>query len=192
MDWSPSYYILWTLGAGALLVALVVLAAKLRLRPLWFVTVGMVAVALGIFYVIRNQTVNEEHDQTSTGVRSKQVAGESSVGRNEPAGDQREDARAPNITKSEVPVARISDDQRAKIRGYLAQHPEGSVEHVDFSLVIGAAVPRQAALVDLPAVLSDLLNGYKGNQYILVRDQLVIVDHQSRRIVAIIPGMGIT
>jgi hypothetical protein len=169
MDWSPSYYILWTLGAGALLVALVVLAAKIRLRSLWFVTIGMAAVALGIFYVIRDQTPKVS-DQPSTGVRSKQVAGESTVGRNEPAGDQREDARAPNITKSETPVARISDDQRATIRGYLAQHTEANVDQVDFSLVIGAAVPRQAHLIDLPTALSDLLNGYKGNQYVLVRD----------------------
>jgi hypothetical protein len=64
------------------------------------------------------------------------------------------------------------------------------LDQVDFSVVIGAAVPRQAQLKDLPATLADMLNGYNGDQYILIRDQMIIVDHQSRRIVAVIPGVG--
>jgi hypothetical protein len=190
MDWSPSYYILWTLAAGAILVGLIIVAAKIRMRPLWFVTIGMAAVALGIFYIMRHDPRRVAEASSSTGIRSKQVGGESTVGRNEPAGHQSEDSRAPSITKSETPVARISDDQRAMIRDYLAQHTEANVDKVDFSLVIGAAVPRQARLSELPVALSDLLNGFKGDQYVLVRDQLVIVDFQSRRIVAIFPGLA--
>ena len=191
MDWTPSYYVLSALAAGVVIVVLVFAAAKLRIRPLWFAAIGLAGVASGIVYVVQHDARlgTEAQDQSPTGVRSNQVAGESTIGRTEPGAAQRDEARAPDIAKSEAPV-RISDDQRAKIRGYLAEHAEGKSDQVDFSVVIGAAVPRQAQLKDLPATLADLLNGYNGDQYILLHDQMIIVDHQSRRIVAVIPGVG--
>jgi Protein of unknown function (DUF1236) len=191
VDWSPSYYILAALAAGGMVVALVLVAAKVRLRPRWLVIVGLAVVAGAVAYVQHNdgQLGADAQGQSPAGARSKQIAGQSTVGRNEPGVGQTEDARAPNITKTEMPV-RISDEQRALIRDYLAKHNEAKVDQVDFSLVIGGAVPRQAQLRDLPSSLADLLNGYKGDQFLLVRDQMVIVDFQSRRIVALIPGVG--
>jgi Protein of unknown function (DUF1236) len=191
VDWSPSYYILAVLAAGAVVIALVMGAAKLRLRPLSFAMIGLAVVAGGLAYVQYHDAMlgTDTQGQSSTGVRSKQPAGESMAGRNENGMGQTEDARAPNIVKTEIPV-RVSDEQRAKIRDYLAQHSGAKVDQVDFSLVIGGSVPRQARLSDLPDPVADLLQGYKGDQYLLVRDQMVIVDVQSRRIVALIPGMG--
>ena len=61
---------------------------------------------------------------------------------------------------------------------------------MNFSIAVGAAVPRQAELHKLPSALTDILQGYTGDQYIRVRDQLVIVDGKARRIVAIIPNMA--
>lgn len=51
MDWSPSYSILAVLAAGAAVIALVVGAAKLRLRPLSFAIIGLAFVAGGLAYV---------------------------------------------------------------------------------------------------------------------------------------------
>jgi hypothetical protein len=191
VDWTPSYLIIGTLVAGAVLIALVLAAAKMRVRPLWFVTLGVVFVVGAVVYAEYHdaQLASDDQSLSPTGLRSRQIAGESTVGRKDTGGGQSEEARAPNITKTETPL-RIADDQRGKVRDYLAKHPGTKVEQVDFSLVIGGAVPRQAQLTDLPAGLADLLNGYTGDQYLLVRDQMVIVDSQSRRIVALIPGVG--
>lgn len=82
------------------------------------------------------------------------------AGRSENGVGQTEDARAPNITQTEIPV-RVTDEQRAKIKDFLAQHSEAKVDQVDFSLVIGGAVPRQARLSDLPDRLADLIQGYR-------------------------------
>src|SRR5262245_63431049 len=62
---------------------------------------------------------------------------------------------------------------------------------VNFSIAIGAAVPRQVQLRSLPAELASILQGYSGDEYALVRDQLVVVDSKSRRIVAIIPNIAL-
>jgi hypothetical protein len=45
VDWSPSYYILAVIAAGAVVIALVMGAAKLRLRPLSFAMIGLAVVA---------------------------------------------------------------------------------------------------------------------------------------------------
>jgi hypothetical protein len=37
--------------------------------------------------------------------------------------------------------------------------------------------------------VADVLHGYNGDKYLLVRDQLVVVDTQARRIVALVPGV---
>jgi hypothetical protein len=84
---------------------------------------------------------------------------------------------------------RIADDQRGKVRDYLAKHPDTKVEQVDFSLV-GCRSPGSGAINRLASGLANLLYGSNGDQYLLVRDQMIIVDSQSRRIVALIPGVG--
>jgi hypothetical protein len=35
-----------------------------------------------------------------------------------------------------------------------------------------------------------VIGGYQGDDYLLVGDQLVIVDPSARRVVAIVPGIG--
>jgi hypothetical protein len=52
----------------------------------------------------------------------------------------------------------------------------------EFEPQIGAAVPRQTELHDLPPEVAEAMNGYWDDQYVLVRDTMVIVDRNSRRI----------
>jgi hypothetical protein len=61
---------------------------------------------------------------------------------------------------------------------------------VDFSVAIGAAVPQQVKLQKLPSQISSVIGGYQGDDYLLVGDQLIIVDPSARRVVAIVPGIG--
>ena len=57
-----------------------------------------------------------------------------------------------------------------------AQHAEGNrTKSTFFFSRRGRRTLRQAQLKDCPATLADLLNGYNGDQYILLRDQMIIV-----------------
>jgi hypothetical protein len=51
-------------------------------------------------------------------------------------------------------------------------------------------VPHQVALKDIPPEITQVMNGYQGDQYLLVQDEMVIVDQHSRRVVAIVPAVG--
>jgi hypothetical protein len=191
VDWTPVYYLLWTIAAGAVVVGLVLIAAKLRVRPLAFTAVGLVLLAGGVAYIEYRDSYQDSsaQDQSPTGLRSTQPAGQSTVGRNDPGVDQNDQVRAPNIAKSEKPVG-LSDAQRQKIRGYLAEHGAPKVDRVDFSLVVGSAVPEQVPLQDLPLPVADALGGYNGDKYLVVGDQMIIVEAQTRRIVAVLPGVA--
>ena len=61
------------------------------------------------------------------------------------------------------------------------------VQNPNFEMMIGTSVPAQIELRDLPPEITQVMNGYWGDQYILTNDKMVIVDQHSRRVVAIVP-----
>jgi hypothetical protein len=63
------------------------------------------------------------------------------------------------------------------------------MDAANFEMMIGSSVPKQIQLRDLPPKLTEIMNGYWGDQYTIVQDKLVIVDQRARRVVAIIPGV---
>jgi hypothetical protein len=121
--------------------------------------------------------------------RSRQAAGQSAVGKNEPG--RPEDAagsKARDITHSAQPLS-VTPEQKEKLRGVLGPAVPRA-EPSTFTIVIGASVPEQVELRPLPAAATDMLQGYQGAFFTTVGDQLVIVDGQARRVVAIIPGFA--
>lgn len=160
----------------------------MRTAPI-FATLMLAAAALGPAYA-QNSGDRPQGPNSLNGTKSDQRAGESAVGKNQP--NRPEDStgsKARAIHDSAGPVT-LSPDQKAKAREALAQAGPKRVDHVDYTIMIGAAVPRQAELGELPPAVSQALGGYEGDGYVLVRDQLIIVDKEARRIVAIIPGMA--
>jgi hypothetical protein len=63
-------------------------------------------------------------------------------------------------------------------------------QSVAFTVAVGAAVPRQADAHDLPPSLQAILPSGNTMNYILVQRQLILVDKNTARIVAIIPNIG--
>ena len=62
-----------------------------------------------------------------------------------------------------------------------------NIENPKFEMMIGAAVPAQVQLQDIPPEITQVMNGYWGDQYVLTSDKMIIVDQHSRRVVAIVP-----
>ncbi|MBO0717988.1 MAG: DUF1236 domain-containing protein, partial [Rhizobiales bacterium] len=134
----------------------------------------------------------------STGVLANQGAGESQAGKSEavtprqnPAvgSGQNSSGEAAEIEQSATPL-KLTDAQREQVRSYFAGKPADRVQSVDFSVAIGAAVPQQVQLQKLPSEISSVIGGYQGDDYVLVGDQLVIVDASARRVIAIVPNIG--
>lgn len=167
-------------GAG---IAGVVLFAAILAWP--FVTSNMVGTPAG------GANPATASDTTVGRGMPSQNAAESTVGKNNPAGQaDAAGGRAAHIKESSRPLS-LTEQQRQQVKSVVDQQTSPPrVSKADFEMMIGTAVPRQVHVADIPPKVTEIMNGYWGDQYVLVQDKLVIVDQHSRRIVAIVPGIG--
>ncbi|MDB5547593.1 MAG: hypothetical protein JWP21_1040 [Tardiphaga sp.] len=130
------------------------------------------------------------HDQASnTGVGTGQPTqknAQSSVAKNDPAGNEDPTGgRSRAIKQSSEPV-NLSDEQRRQVSEELRKSDLPRLDKAGFELMIGVSVPRQISLADLPPRITEIMNGFWGDQAAIVGQSLVIVDQHSRRVAAII------
>jgi hypothetical protein len=94
--------------------------------------------------------------------------------------------QSPGSSKSSV---QLSQDQRTRIQAAIgkghAAHFSGS-EH--FDITVGAKVPRDVHVAALPEDIVTIVPEYRGFDYIVVGDNILIVDPVTLEIVAIIPA----
>ena len=81
----------------------------------------------------------------------------------------------------------LSQEQKTKVHEIVVKESSARVENVDFSLSVGTVVPRHIKLVMLPAELVEIVPQYRSYRFIIVRDEILIIDPNTFRIVAIIP-----
>ena len=60
------------------------------------------------------------------------------------------------------------------------------VDNVNFSLSVGTVVPSHVRVVEVVPALIEINPAWRGHQYFVVRDEIIIVDH-SRKVVAVLP-----
>ena len=60
------------------------------------------------------------------------------------------------------------------------------VDHVKFSLTVGAVVPRSVRLVALPQTMIAIQPTWRGDEYFRVGRQIVVVDPQSKEILGVV------
>jgi hypothetical protein len=81
----------------------------------------------------------------------------------------------------------LNEQQRTRIQQtVLSGRNVPRVNRVDFSLAIGTVVPSHVRFVAVPSVLIEINPEWQGDEYFVVRDEIVIVD-RSRRILAMVP-----
>jgi len=84
----------------------------------------------------------------------------------------------------------LSENQRTQIKTVIGRGngPRLSRSDVSFSLSIGTRVPRTVHFVTLPTEIVRIVPQYRGFEYFLIEDEIVIVDPRTLEIVAIIPA----
>jgi hypothetical protein len=82
--------------------------------------------------------------------------------------------------------AKLSTEQRTKITTVIRDQHIAPVSHVDFSISVGTRVPRDVTFHTLPTEVVSIYPEWRGYEYILVGDQLVVIDPRSMEIVAVL------
>jgi len=116
-----------------------------------------------------------------------QHAAESTVGKNDPAGTEDATGGRARAIQQSARTLQLDDRQRQQIKDILGRQSVARVQNPGFEMMIGASVPAQVQLQDIPPEITQVMNGYWGDQYVLTNDRMIIVDQHSRRVVAIIP-----
>jgi DNA mismatch repair ATPase MutL len=84
----------------------------------------------------------------------------------------------------------INDQQRTRISASLARVDARPLTNVNFSVSVGTAIPRDVRLAPLPADVVEIVPQYRGYDFVLVKDEIVIVDPATYKIVTVLPHSG--
>jgi hypothetical protein len=82
--------------------------------------------------------------------------------------------------------AKLSSDQRTKITTVIKGQHIAPVTNVNFSISVGTRVPRDVSFHPLPAEIVTIYPDWRGYEFILVNDQIVVVNPQTFEIVAVL------
>jgi Protein of unknown function (DUF1236) len=84
--------------------------------------------------------------------------------------------------------AQLSETQRAQIKNVIVKDRNvARVDSVNFSISVGTAVPRSVHVAVLPVDIVTIVPEYRGFDYIVVGDQILIIDPNTLEIVDILP-----
>ncbi|MBV9461053.1 MAG: DUF1236 domain-containing protein [Bradyrhizobium sp.] len=84
----------------------------------------------------------------------------------------------------------INDQQRTRISQSISRLDVKPLNSVSFSVSVGTVVPRDVRLQQLPAEVVEVVPQYRGYDFVLVKDEIVIVEPSTYKIVATLPYSG--
>jgi len=82
----------------------------------------------------------------------------------------------------------VTAQQREQIHERFAHVRTHRIDRASFSIAVGIEVPRSVIVVPLPLEIVEVVPEYRGYYYVMVGDEILIVDPSSLLIVAIIPA----
>jgi hypothetical protein len=80
----------------------------------------------------------------------------------------------------------LSLEQQNKVGEILTRDAGTSVTGGRFSLAVGNAVPSEVQLRPVPATAAVVIPQFQGRSYVVVEEQIAVVDPQTRKILAVI------
>lgn len=137
-----------------------------------------------------NKSTNEPSknaEQNST----RSPAAQKSTQTNEPNRSTASQAPSRNAadTKSgskESVVAKLDPQKKSQLTAAIDKVSVKPLTHVDFSVSVGVAVPRTVELRPVPTTIVEIVPQYRGYDFFVVRDEVVIVEPRTHKIVDVI------
>jgi hypothetical protein len=84
----------------------------------------------------------------------------------------------------------LNEQQRTRVSQSFARLNVHPLTNVNFSVSVGTVVPRDVHLQTVPADIVEVVPQYRGYSFFAVRDEIVIVDPASYKIVTVLPRSG--
>ncbi len=87
-------------------------------------------------------------------------------------------------------VAQPNDQQRTRISASIREAKIQPIRNVNFSLTVGAVVPRTVRVYPATRAIIEVYPQYRGYSFVLVDEDVVIIEPRTKRIVTIIDQRG--
>lgn len=114
---------------------------------------------------------------------SKAAADDKGTTNNKAAGN---DAKSTTTTGQAGAGAKLTTEQRTKVTTVIKQQNIKPVTNVNFNISIGTRVPRDVQFHPLPAEIVTVYPDWRGYDFILVNDQIIVINPSSYEIIAVI------
>lgn len=83
--------------------------------------------------------------------------------------------------------ASLTTEQKTKVREtVLKSGPRVSKTNINFNISVGTVVPRTVRFAALPPVLIEVYPQYRGYEYFIVEEEIIIIEPKTLKIVAVI------
>jgi hypothetical protein len=130
-------------------------------------------------------TSSSQTPSTSTGSSQAQTAPSTTTSQQKPTTpNSGATARQPNAQTNTAQssgthvnaAVNINEQQRSRLSQSFARVDARPLTKVNFSISVGTAIPRDVRLSPLPADVVEIVPQYRGYNYVLVKEEIVIVD----------------
>ena len=125
----------------------------------------------------------EGHDKTNGNIKAE---GRDNANGNVKAEGKTGTERSQVTTGQAGAAAKLSTEQRTKISTVIRSQRVAPVTNVNFSISIGTRVPRDIEYRPLPTEVVTIYPEWRGYDFVLVRDQIIVIDPQTFEIVAVL------
>ena len=128
---------------------------------------------------------------SATGTNQAQQPPASNQAQQAPASNQAQGARTDNNSQMAARTdVKLDRQQETKISASISHLNVRPLTNVNFSLNVGTVVPRDVQLSTLPPDVVQIVPQYRGYSFALVKDEIVIVDPATYKIVTVLPYSG--
>ena len=138
-----------------------------------------------------------QEEKKPAGTEQQRGAQEEKPGTQEQRGAQEENSKsgakaneqnASKTTGSRGASVQLSQTQRTKIQAVIGHSSAARVTNVNFNVEVGVAIPRTVHVEVLPQDIVEIVPQFEGFDYIIVGDNILIIDPDTLEIVDIIPA----
>jgi hypothetical protein len=134
----------------------------------------------------KSKSMSSETNEKGAAGKDMKAEGRQDRNGNMNAESKGADSKSQTTTGQGGAGGKLSSEQRTKITTVIRGQHIAPATNVNFSISVGTRVPRDVSFHPLPAEVVTIYPEWRGYEFILVNDQIVVVDPRTFEIVAVI------
>jgi Protein of unknown function (DUF1236) len=134
----------------------------------------------------KSKSMSSETNEKGAAGKDMKAEGRQDRNGNMNAESKGADSKSQTTTGQAGAGGKLSSEQRTKITTVIRGQHIAPATNVNFSISVGTRVPRDVSFHPLPAEVVTIYPEWRGYEFILVNDQIVVVDPRTFEIVAVI------